>query len=336
MWAVRNAFPNAEIGLLSNVDVKNPHYISADKVLPAEGLIDEWLAYPTNLGIASALSGMLKLLIDLRRSQFDAVVYLMPRMRTIEQIDRDLRFFRLAGIRQFIGVNYLRKSRLKEPIPRPTPIIESESEHLLKCLTFDGIKIDENGLIPKLVLRDEEINAASIWFLNSSGGTFNERRLIAVAPGSKWASKVWPEERFAAVVERLISIHGVYPIIFGGEEDKEKGDRLIAKWKTGVNAAGKLTVRESAALLSKCEVYLGNDTGTMHLAAAAGIRCVAIFASIDWKGRWAPYGSGHKLYRNTVECEGCNTPSCFNEHLCLNLTEVDEVYESCSQVISSR
>ncbi len=333
LWAVRSAFPNAHIGLLSNADVKNPHYVSAEKVLPPDGLIDEWLTYPTNLGKAAALSSLVRLAIGLRRSQFDSVVYLMPRMRTIEQIDRDLRFFRFAGIRRSIGVNYLRKTGLKQPIPRPTPVVESESEHLLRCLTFDGIKIDVNALAPNLMLSDAEISAANNWFLNAAGGSYGDRRLVAVAPGSKWASKVWPEDRFEAVVGRMISTHGIYPIIFGGQEDSDKADRLIGKWKSGVNAAGKLTVRESAALLRECELYVGNDTGTMHLAAAVDTKCVAVFASIDWRGRWAPYGGGHTVFRHTVECEGCYSPDCFNAYKCLDLTGVDDVYEACVRAL---
>ncbi len=332
---MRNAFPNAHIGLLSNADVKNPHYVSAEKVLPSQGLIDEWLTYPTNLGKAAALSSLVRLVIGLRRSQFDAVVYLMPRMRTVEQIDRDICFFRFGGISRSIGANYLRMTGLKEPIPKPTPVVESESEHLLRCLTFDGIEIDVNALTPDLKLSDVEISTANNWFLKAADGSNGGRRLVAVAPGSKWASKVWPEDRFEAVIGRMISTHGVFPIIFGGQEDRGKGDRLIEKWKTGVNAAGKLAVRESAALLRECELYVGNDTGTMHLAATVGTKCVAVFASIDWKGRWAPYGSGHTVFRQTVECEGCYSPDCFNANKCLDLTTVDDVYQACVQTLKS-
>ena len=118
--------------------------------------------------------------------------------------------------------------------------------------------------------------------------------------------------------------------IFGGAEDREKGDRLIARCKNGVNAAGSLSVRESAALLQDCTLYLGNDTGTMHLAAAVGTPCVAIFAAIDWVGKWTPFGDNNRVFRKSVECEGCHTPTCFNNHKCLDLVTVDEVYAACA------
>jgi len=335
LWGVRRAFPNARIGFLSNSDRKNPHYVSADKVLPKDGLIDEWFTYPTNLGKVASVFATLKLIFELRRRKFDAVVYLMPRIRTPQQIGRDKRFFRLAGVSKFIGVNYLEQTGLREPIPKPTPTVESEGHHLLHCLSFDGVLIDETNLKPDLLLNDDEISEAKSWLNGIVGKRDEPLRLIAVAPGSKWESKVWAEDRYVTVVNRLISEYGVLSVVFGGGEDREKGDRLIARWKSGVNSAGRLSVRESAALLGECELYLGNDTGTMHLAAAAGIKCVAIFASIDWKGRWAPFGDGHQVFRQTVECEGCHSPICFNDHKCLSLTGTDEVYEACSHILGS-
>jgi heptosyltransferase-3 len=335
IWAVRTAFPRARIGLLSNADAKNPHYVSADKVLPKVGLIDDWFRYPTSLGKAASFRRTVNLIFELRRSKFDAVVYLMPRIRSSAQIDRDLWFFRLAGINKFIGVDYLRQTRLSEPIPTPIPTIESESLHLLHCLSHDGIPVDETNLKSDLLLDTQEIDSARSWLKSAASTPLNGRKLVAVAPGSKWKSKIWAEERFASVVKRLITKRNVFPIIFGGPEDKDKGSRLIGSWQTGVNSAGALTVRESAALLGDCSLYLGNDTGTMHLAAAVGLPCVAVFASVDWKGRWAPYGDGHHLFRKTVECEGCHTADCFNAHKCLELTGPEEVYEACLKIISA-
>ena len=104
---------------------------------------------------------------------------------------------------------------------------------------------------------------------------------------------------------------------------------------TGTNSAGQLSVRESAALLRECKLYLGNDTGTMHLAAAVETACVAIFAAVDWRGRWTPFGLGHQIFRQTVKCEGCHTPDCFNAHKCLEMTTVSEVHAACSRILNT-
>lgn len=328
LWAIRNAFPDARLTLLSNVDTRNPHYLSAKNVLPQTGLIDDWISYPTGMTKVGSAAAFTRLSLDLRRRKFDAAIYLMPRIRTSEQIDRDVLFFKLSGVRKVIGTAYLRQNSLSLTIPKPTPVVEPESEYLLKCLSFEGMPIGDISA-SELLLTKDEISSAEGWFESHTPKNLREKALIAVAPGSKWESKIWSEERFSDVVGRLIADNSCYPIIFGGAEDREKGKRLIAKWKSGANAAGELSIRESAALLRNCQLYLGNDTGTMHLAAAVGTPCVAIFAAVDWKGRWLPSGDRNHIFRKTVECEGCHTPDCFNHKKCLDLIETDEVYSVC-------
>jgi ADP-heptose:LPS heptosyltransferase len=335
LWALRSALPDAEIVYLSNSDTKNPHYLSAQGILPQDGLFDDWLSYPNLSGGIGDIFQLLKLAIELRRRKFDAVIYLMTRNRTAPQIDRDRRFFRFAGISKMLGADFLKIQSLGLSIPKPVPRIERESDFLLSLLREEKLIADDRSFRTDLLISKGERDTAQEW-LQASGALQGGRKLIAVAPGSKWDSKIWDETRFGEVVDRLIVSHDVSPIVFGGPEDRDKGERLIARWKRGANAAGALNVREAAAALEMCSLYLGNDTGTMHLAATVGTPCVAIFAAIDWSGRWEPFGAGHTIFRRTVECEGCHTPLCFNEHKCLDLVNVDEVFAACESLLSSR
>lgn len=332
MWAIRDRFPGARLSLLTNIDIRNPHYISPRNVLPEKGLFDDWLAYPTNLGAVGSALGFLRLSMRLRRDKYDAVIYLMPRIRTAAQIDRDTRFFKLSGISNVIGTGYLREHNLASAIPKPTPVVETETEFLMQMLSAEGFKLDGDERKTDLLITKAERSSANRLFAEISTPGL-EQRLIAIAPGSKWRSKIWDEERFGDVVAKLIANENCYPVIFGGPEDKEKGDRLIAKWAAGANAAGVFSIRESAALLERCSLYLGNDTGTMHLAAAMGTPCVAIFAATDWKGRWLPFGDKNQIFRRSVECEGCLTPDCFNNHKCLDLVAARDVYDACRQIL---
>lgn len=331
-WALRQAFPEAKLTLLTNQDRRNPHYISPANVLPKGELVDEILGYPTNIHGLRVIAARIRLIAAIRRRRFDAVVYLMTRNRTPEQIDRDARFFRLCGIAKILGIEHLRQNLLPQPIPRPTPAVISEAQFLIDCLRAENLDFDYSALRTDLALSSDEESAAALWLAKATGFD-GGKRLIAVAPGSKWDSKLWPEERFRKVVERLIQSRSVFPVVFGGPEDREQGDRLTAGWGMGANAAGELSVRESAALLAQCELYLGNDTGTMHLAAAVGIRCVAIFAAIDWIGRWNPIGIGHHLFRERVECEGCHSPICLNNRKCLDAISVEDVTRACEKVL---
>jgi len=331
LWAIRKAFHEAELTLLSNSDAQNPNYISARAVLPENGLIDRWEAYPTNIGKLAAPTAWLKLLARLRNYRYEAVLYLMTRNRTSEQVERDLWFFRAAGIKRVLCADYVRHNSLGTKVANPTPRVEKEAEFLLDALASEGVAVDLGNYSTDLLLSKSETSSADGWIAANCGGS---GRLVAVAPGSKWESKIWPEERFADVVAQLIGSIGIFPVILGGAEDREKGDRLLSAWRTGANAAGQLSVRESAALLRRCELYLGNDTGTMHLAAAVGTPCVAVFAAIDWVGRWEPFGEGHKIFRRSVECEGCHSPTCFNAGKCLALIAPDQVLAACMEILA--
>ncbi|KXK06935.1 MAG: heptosyltransferase family protein [Acidobacteria bacterium OLB17] len=331
-WALRKRFPEARLTLLSNFDKKNPHYLAPKAVLPPAGLFDRFIDYPTNVSASENLFGVLQLCRKIRSSNFDAVFYLMPRARAAKQIARDRTFFRMCGCRTVFGLDFTAKNSLAGPIPAPTPEITSESSHLLALLNEAGIEADPDDLSTELLLSEAEEKSASDFL--SAITLNNGAPLVGIAPGSKWPSKVWFEERYAEVVARLIDAHDVLPIVLGGPEDRESGDRLIDTWGRGLNGAGKLQVRESAAVLRRCSLYLGNDTGTMHLAAAVGVRCAAIFAAIDYPGRWTPFGTGHAIFRRQVECEGCHTPDCFNDNICLKMVTVNEVAEAASMILS--
>ena len=121
----------------------------------------------------------------------------------------------------------------------------------------------------------------------------------------------------------------LFLFFFGGNDEVEVGDRLIKLLGKGANAAGQLNIRNAAAALERCRVFLGNDTGTTHLAASVKTPCVAIFAAIDWAGRWYPFGELNTVFREIVECEACHSPICFNDNKCLKLIEPEKVVQAC-------
>jgi lipopolysaccharide heptosyltransferase I len=127
---------------------------------------------------------------------------------------------------------------------------------------------------------------------------------IAVAPASRWESKNWPEDHFAAFVRRAVSRHAARVYLVGGGGDAPLAERIVAA--AGVPAAnlcGRLSLAESLGALARCETLLTNDSGPMHMAAALGVRCVALFGP-TLPGRTGPYGTRHVVLR----VEGC--PPC--------------------------
>lgn len=329
--AIRNNFPGAFITLLNNAH-EDKKRVMAESVLPSKDLFDGWLTYPTGENVS--IKDRLKLLFEIRKLKFDTLVYLAPRLRTAKQVKRDLLFFRLAGIREFLGHEALPSPLPEKDNEKHLPLIEHEADHLLYRLGLSGIDVPPagKGSIDLQLTRDE-IERAETWLESHCGEAFREKRLVGIGAGSKWQSKIWPEENYRALGERLIKELNLFPVIFGGAEDKPLAERLIASWKEGAIAAGELNVRQSAAALSFCRLFVGNDTGTMHLAAAVGTKTVIAFAAQDYPGRWYPYGAGHTVLREAVQCEGCMLRVCDKDNLCLTSISVERVFEACKNNI---
>lgn len=331
LWSIREAFPDAHLALLSNAEPDNPEYVAARSVLPATGLFDDWIVYSNTQESIRKLRAFSRLYKKLRGEKFDAAFYLMPRIRSASSIRRDVMFLKSTGIKKVFGADFLSRNLIDPGAAKPLPHIVSEGDFLVELVNASGIKASARGC--DISLSAEEKDAAIHWLSENCGSGFSSRKLLALAPGSKWQSKIWHEKNYVSVVSRLVKAHGVFPVVFGGAEDGPIGDRILKEVGAGANAAGKLGIREGTASMKYAELYLGNDTGTMHMAAAAGIPCVAIFAAIDFPGRWYPHGAGHTVFRVPVECEGCHTPDCFNSYLCLESVSAGEVFAACERAM---
>lgn len=331
LWAIRDAFPNASLTYL-NSNHPGRGFVLPQEILPGEGLIDDWLAYMRE-GSGKARN-LFRFWRALRARKFDVLVYLLPRLRTRLSVWRDLVFFRSTGIRYVVG------SKGFDALPphvagQPLPSVEHEADHLLNRLALSHISTPSiNRGNMDLKLTSEEKQAAEDWLRTQVPGYSSELPLVGIGPGSKWPSKIWPAERFQELGRRLNSELSLLPIVFGGRGDVPLANQLIKYWGRGVSAAGELGVRAAAATLAHCRLFVGNDTGTMHLAAAVRTRCVGIFSAQDWPGRWHPYGPGHIVLRRSVPCEGCGLQVCIKERLrCLTEISVDDVLQACRTVL---
>jgi asparagine synthase (glutamine-hydrolysing) len=334
MWLVRKNYPAAYMALLCDRHPGKTHVIASD-LLRGSRIFDEYLSYPVSESGEFMRSGrMATLLANIRRKNFDTLVYLAPTNRTAEQVARDRRFFSLAGIRNFIGMHgfeHLEPKQEGEPM-RSSP---AESELLFRRLEASGLKA-ESGDRSRMDLGLSEADEAVMRAWLSALPSDESRTWIAVGPGSKMPAKRWPLERFLHVIGELISEFDIWPVIFGGEEDRVIGAWLLDRWGSGYNAAGALGIRSSLAAMKHCELFIGNDTGTMHMAAAVGLPCVAIFSSRERPGLWYPLGEGHRVFRSAIDCEGCGLVECLelgNE--CLKRISVEEVLSACRELLAT-
>ncbi|MDE2007594.1 MAG: glycosyltransferase family 9 protein [Rhodospirillales bacterium] len=121
-----------------------------------------------------------------------------------------------------------------------------------------------------------------------------DRPLVALGPTANWKPKTWPAESFAALFRALAAgpLPGAIPVVLGGpgEQERALAAPLLALLPEAIDLCGRLTLPEAAACLTRARLFIGNDSGLMHLAAAAGAPTIGIFGPTD-AATYAPIGA---------------------------------------------
>ena len=332
--AARAHFSGSRFFLLSDQQVGSRR-VQGREIFEGSGFFESFLSYPydsSRWGKWLQPTRLLRLALNLRRKKFDALIYFPPMGRPLPLVNRDKFFFRLAGIRQIYGADIFTSLPNKMP-GEPLPRVSQEGDYLLARLKASGIPVPPEGqgdMDLNLGEREQKELKMVLDRMSPDGG----RPWIGVAPGAKQPVSLWPMERYREVVGRLVKERGVWPVVFGGDQERGMGESLIREWGSGYNLAGLLGVRASALAFQGCRLYLGNDTGTMHLAAAVKTPCVGVFSSHNYPGQWYPYGPGHREFRTVIECEGCRLVDCVEKKMeCILAIGVDEVTQACLEVL---
>jgi ADP-heptose:LPS heptosyltransferase len=120
------------------------------------------------------------------------------------------------------------------------------------------------------------------------------RPVIGLGPTANWSPKIWPAERYLALYEALVtgSLPGAVPAVFAGpgEAERAMAAPLLDALPAAIDLVGRLTLPEAAACLARCVLFVGNDSGLMHLAAAAGAPTLGLFGPTPVH-EYAPAGS---------------------------------------------
>lgn len=163
---------------------------------------------------------------------------------------------------------------------------------------------------------------------------------LALAPGSVWATKRWPSERFAALARRLISESNAVVFLIGGKDDAGLCDDIQRAVGAGcVNVTGKLSLRESAALLDRCAVLVSNDSAPTHLGVATQCRVLTIFGPTVPRFGFAPFGAGHAVIEKDLPCRPCSTHGShkcpLGTHACMQEISVEEVFHQVAAMLAT-
>ena len=117
--------------------------------------------------------------------------------------------------------------------------------------------------------------------------------LIGFQPGASNVERRWPADNFVQLGRDLVERHGARILVFGSADEKALAEDIADRIPLARSLAGRTTLPQLAALLGRCQVLVSNDTGTLHLAAALGVRIVGMYESSAFFRETGPYGAGH-------------------------------------------
>jgi heptosyltransferase-2 len=180
-----------------------------------------------------------------------------------------------------------------------------EIQRNLKLL--EPLGITEDKIIrPELFPGDEEKQKVDSLLKNY--GVLRDEKIIAVAPGSVWFTKRFPEEKFANLINLITERKNSHIFLIGGNSDKETGRQIQLMAQNGLlhNTIGELSILESAELIKRCEVLITNDSAPLHIANAMETKVVAIFGATVPEFGFYPYNPSDKTIQAAgLKCRPC-------------------------------
>lgn len=315
--ALQELFPMTEISLLVKPTIA--------ELLRGHPALHQVLVYE-DPGRHAGITGKWTLAGTLRRLRFDLAILFQ------NAFEAALLTF-LAGIPRRYG--YATDGRgflLSDPITVPERTkIGHQVQYYVELLRPLGSEGPAGS--PRLFLSNEEEQATDRRLAES--GIAESDLLVGLNPGSTYGgAKRWLPERFAETADRLIREQGAHSgrrvrvVIVGARGEETLGDAVADRMQIKpVQLSGRTTIRELMAVIKRCALFLTNDTGPMHIAAAFGVPVVALFGPTDSRTT-SPFGNGHAIVRHPVECSPCLLRECPIDHRCMTRISVDEVYEA--------
>jgi len=157
-----------------------------------------------------------------------------------------------------------------------------------------------------------------------------DKKFVAVNPVALWETKLWNNEKFARLADRIHQeLH--MKVVFTGREKEPLRDITSRMTSEGINLGGTTTLLELASVYKKAKVVITTDSGPMHLAAAVGTPVVALFGPTD-PVRTGPYGTRHEVIRAHMECSPCLLKKCSTKQ-CMEDISPEQVFAVVKEML---
>ena len=310
--AVRKRFPDAEIAIAARPYVAD--------IYRDQEICNQLIPYDPK-GMQVAFSGRERLAVELRAQKFDVALLMQ------NAFDAAWLAWR-ARIPERIGYARDGRSLLLTkaiPVPRHGEIPAHEKFYYLELLRRAGWldSVQDERFIDLHVPEEKRRSADEV--LCKSGVRQGALRIAIGAGASYGSAKCWPPSRFAEVANRLQSEADADVILFGTAAETSVSTAISAKMRRPpIDLTGKTAIADLSALLSLCHLFIGNDSGAMHVAAAVGLPVVAVFGSTDPLGT-APVTPRCTIVQEKPYCSPCFLRRCPTDHRCMTNVTPDMV-----------
>jgi heptosyltransferase II len=310
--AVRAKFADAHIAIVARPYVGD--------LYREQNICDELVAYDPK-GEHRGWQGRERLAKELRGRKFDVALLFQ------NAFDAAWLTWR-AGVPERIG--YARDGRSflltkAVPVPKPGDISRHERFYYLELLRRAGW-IDGLGDDAHITLQvPEPARQRAEQTLAENGARPGVLRIALGAGASYGSAKCWPPERFAKTLNEIRQERDAEVILFGTVNEQAVSAAIAGGLRRApIDLTGKTPIAELPALLSQCHLFLGNDSGAMHVAAAVGLPVVAVFGSTDPDGT-APVTPRRTIVQQKPYCSPCFLRRCPTDHRCMTAVTAEMV-----------
>lgn len=275
--------------------------------------------------------GFLKLVKELKTFNFDLVVDLHANLRS---------FFIRHLLKTGIKIKYDKRwwarfllVHFKFLKAKSTHTVDSYLERLKKI----GVNSFEKD--PKIFLDQESENFLKDFLIEKK--IEKDDIVVGIHPGARWETKRWIEEKFAKVCQILNQKAELKIILFGDQKDQEVIERISSQIEDQkLFKAVNLPLNKFMSLIKRCDCFITNDSGPMHIASALGVPVVAIFGPTHPRLGFSPMGSENIVLTANVKCSPCSLHGekrCHKKsRYCMDLIEPEMVTDAVGRLLKKR
>ncbi len=321
--AIRKRYPDAHITWVveSAAAALVQNHRALDRVIVSRR--KEWVRRLKGPGRRQALREMSVFIRELRDTRYDVVIDFHALLKSAVLV-------LLAKARRKIGfdrgMQHAEHSHLvlNERIPPVDMEVHALTRQLILC---EAIDVHSREVVYDVPISSEDESRVDA--LLSDGGAERARPLVAINPVALWETKLWVNERFAALADRMAVELGCAVVFTGGKADAPVIQQILSLMETSaLDLSGRTSLPMLAALYRKAACVVSTDTGPMHLAAAVDTPVVALFGpTAPW--RTGPFGDKHHVIRTAPACAPCFKRHCENgDQRCMTEITVERVLEA--------